>query len=101
MTETPAQPPARDWRRHFRLREQIAPKEFNANGSWIEKYEGLKLRPKGFKQVSDPEFGFPIYVFDEATDREDEKVYGEFERFRKEQPLKDRVLESILHLFSK
>lgn len=101
MSESNSQRPARDWRRHFRLKEQIPPKEFNANGSWIEKYEGLKLRPKGFKQISDPEFGFPIYVFDAETDRKDDEVHAEFARFRKEQKLRDRVMESILNLFSK
>ena len=101
MSESNSQRPARDWRREFRLKEQIPPKEFNANGSWIEKYEGLKLRPKGFKQVSDPEFGFPIYVFDDAQDRKDTEIYGEFARFRQEQSFKDRAVEWFLNLFSK
>jgi hypothetical protein len=93
--------PARDWRIEFRLREEIPESEFRG-GYWVEKesFETLRVRPKGFKKVTDPDVGLAVYAFDEEQDRLDEECMAEFSRFRQEQGFVTRNLDRLFALFS-
>jgi len=94
--------PARDWRVEFRLRDQVPASEFNGE-YWVEKeaFESLRVRPKGFRRITDPEFGLAVYAYDEEQDKLDDEVVAEFPRFRSEQGFLERNLDRLLSLLAR
>jgi hypothetical protein len=85
--------PARDWRAEFRLRKRVPASEFRGE-LWIEteSFERHRLRPKGFRKVTDPEFGPAVYAHDPEQERRDDECMAELARFRREQGLLARLL---------